>query len=141
MEILIDVLDLIGGDPDCEGQCDEDPITCAPELGPQFMPKGPGCAISDEAEQAYVEWHTRGRHKLALGGSEITAGHEDDEEDDAPEEDDPQGACDEDEVSTNGTGHGSFYSAIHYAGPGCAISDPDYGGEELGERDEINGII
>lgn len=52
---LIDRLDTIGGDPDCEPDgCDQD--------------------------QAWVEWHTmRGSQKR---GPNILAGHEDDEEDD-----------------------------------------------------------
>lgn len=43
------------------------------------------------------------------------------EVDDEPEEDDPQGACDEDEIST------SLANRAWQDGPGCPISDPAEG--------------
>lgn len=55
IEVLIDVLDALGGDPDLEdddpaGQCDEDEINTH---GGQFYMhgksfRGPGCVLSDE---------------------------------------------------------------------------------------------
>lgn len=55
VEILIDVLDTLGGDPDLEddypaGQCDEDGINTGSPIvwkhGQSF--NGPGCVIADE---------------------------------------------------------------------------------------------
>jgi hypothetical protein len=57
---------------------------------------GPGCSISDPGEV-----------------------------DDEPEEDDPQGACDEEEIST------SLENRTWCEGPGCPISDP---AEDLGQE-------
>lgn len=49
IEILIDVLDLLGGDPDVEANGDEEDGTGAEdeEGGHTFYASGPGCAISD----------------------------------------------------------------------------------------------
>lgn len=49
VEVLIDLLDLIGGDPDAEeddppGQCDEDGINTLLAFATGY---GPGCTISD----------------------------------------------------------------------------------------------
>jgi len=50
IEVLIDVLDALGGDPDGEdddpaGQCDEDGVNTALHL---LAGHGPGCMIADE---------------------------------------------------------------------------------------------
>ena len=63
---------------------------------PATVDFGPGCPIADAAEV-----------------------------DDEPEEDDPQGACDEDEIST------SLSNRSVWSGPGCPISDP---AEDLGQE-------
>lgn len=42
---------------------------------------------------------------------------------DGPEEDDPQGACDEDEISTNGTHHRVGLLALKRSGPGCFATE------------------
>lgn len=44
--------------------------------------------------------------------------------DDEPEEDDPQGACDEDEIST------SLANRSVWSGPGCPIADPAEGRQD-----------
>lgn len=98
VEVLIDVLDLIGGDPDVELNGDEN--------------DDPG----DLKDAAYTEWETRGRHKLAGGLSEMAPGPAGWSED--AEEDDPSGIFDEDGINT------MLAFATGY-GPGCAISDPD----------------
>lgn len=73
----------------------------------------------DQDAGAYVEWHTlRGPQKR---GQMILAGHEDDEEDDAPEEDDPSGQCDEDGINCHN--QGLLLSLSH--GPGCPVFDED----------------
>lgn len=127
-------------DPDEDGQHTEDEIsTC---LYTQWA-DGAGCPISDpggagereddesdgtdQGDCAWIEWQTRGRHKLALGDHERTGGHEDAEEDDAPEEDDDSGQCTEDEISCGWPGFGD-------RGPGCSISDPDYCDVERGDK-------
>lgn len=89
--VAIDLLDVLDGEPDAE---DDDP----------------GEAVGDErGDPAYLEWHTRGSHKMDRHGAERLACdlhgnflHEDAEEDDAPEEDDPSGQRDEDEYNTGG---------------------------------------
>jgi hypothetical protein len=72
--VLIDVLDLMGGDPEAEDNGDAEPA-------------------GDERDAAWIEWNSmRGSQKR---GPNILAGHEDDEEDDPP------GQCDEDEINTH----------------------------------------
>lgn len=77
IEVLMDLLDVLGGDPDVELNGDE-----ADDDG-------------DRRDQSFTEWHTRGRHKLANGHEPAspTAGFsgssEDDEDADADEDDDP----------------------------------------------------
>lgn len=67
IEVLVDLLDCLGGDPEAE---DDDP----PEQ------------VGDEEDAAWTEWHSRGRHKLALGTSEpFDRVGEDREDDDPPE--------------------------------------------------------
>lgn len=71
--ILIDLLDLLGGDPDAEDSEAHE-------------------AAGDEVDVAWVEWNTmRGSQKR---GPNLIAGLEDDEEDD------PAGQCDEDGINT-----------------------------------------
>jgi hypothetical protein len=83
---------------------------------------GPGCEISDEDAGAYVEWTTmRGSQKR---GANLLAGHEDDEEDDAPEEDDPSGQCDKESINTQ---HDLMRYAPGSSGPGCPIAVTDIG--------------
>ena len=95
VEIMIDVLDMIGGDHDADAE-DDDPAE----------PTG------DEADASWTEFHTRGRHKLAGGMSEPFHAQED------AEEDDPAGQCDEDGVNTQA-------AMARGTGPGCPIADPD----------------
>ena len=108
IEILVDVLDMMGGDPDIELNGDEQDAN-GDELG----------------DQAWVEWHTmRGASKR---GPNILAGQEDDEDDDPAEDDDPDGQMDEDGCNT---GDGKFYlHGVVMPGAGCPISDPDLEGD------------
>lgn len=107
--VLIDVLDLIGGDAEAEESPGED----------SFMPRlaaGPGCPVADGAgDQSWTEWHSRSAQRRRSNAPEFAIGSEDDEQDD------PAGQCDEDGINTG----------IGYAldsGAGCTISDP--GGEQ-----------
>lgn len=112
IEILIDVLDLLGGDPDLEDNADAEPDDDA------------------KGDPAWIEWQSRGRHKLGrCGGEKLTrdrfgnACHEDDEDDDPAEDDDPSGQCSEDEVSC-GPGHWGRTDWMRDPGPGCNLADP-----------------
>lgn len=130
---LIDALDMRDGDADLEdSEAGETMIDARgrwlPETKIGFDRRGePRNLETEDNEAAYPEWHTMGRHKGApLVGSPPP---EDAEEDDAPEEDDPSGQCDEDGVNTGGlifALDGRFYH-----GPGCPISDPDAGRDEV----------
>jgi hypothetical protein len=115
--VLIDVLDLLGGDADEE---DDDP---------DLEPTG------DEEDGAWVEWQTmRGSQKR--GPNILPTYNEDDEDDDPAEEDDPSGQCTEDEISC-GAGHWAGSTSLSWNGPGCPIADtgeeePDAEGEQMG---------
>ena len=109
LHVAIDLLDTLDGDTDQEDEND---------LEPDDDAKG---------DPAWIEWHTRGRHKTGRFNSERIARdchgsmlHEDAEDDDPREEDDPSGQCDEDEVNT-------AFALVRYtvggSGPGCPISD------------------
>ncbi|MBV2147430.1 hypothetical protein KRZ98_03905 [Sphingobium sp. AS12] len=133
IEILIDVLDLIGGDPDAENGNDlEDDFTLSP-MAVAYGSDGAGCAISDQDAGAWIEWHTmRGSQKR---GPNILAGREDDEDDDPAEQDDESGQCDEDEVNTS-------LDRVRYTtgagGAGCPISDA--GGGNVEDEGQINEV-
>lgn len=125
IEILIDVLDLMGGDLDAENGNDlEDDFTLSP-MAVAYGSDGAGCAVSDQDAGAYVEWHTmRGSQKH---GPNLLAGHEDYEDDDPAEQDDHEGQCDEDGINT-------ALDTVRYttgaSGPGCPISDEGGGNVE-----------
>lgn len=125
IEILIDALDLLGGDPDAEDASDAEDDFALSALAIAFADPGPGCTISDQDAGAYVEWTTmRGSQKA---GPNLMAGREDDEDDDPAEEDDGAGLCDEDGINTG-------FDRVQYtrgaSGPGCAISDEGGGNIE-----------
>ena len=97
IEVLVDVLDCLGGDPEAEDATDlEDDHSLSP-LALQCAERGSGCAISDGGDISATEWHTRGRFKLSPGitGKDGMTVSEDVEEDDAPEEDDGDSAVDD----------------------------------------------
>ena len=99
IEILIDVLDLMGGDPDREDAMDMEDDFALSQQAIDITRNLPGCAISDQDAGAWIEWSTmRGRQK---GGANILAGGEDDEDDDAAELDDEGGGNVEDEGQIN----------------------------------------
>lgn len=85
VEISISLLDLIDGDADLEENGDLEPA-------------------GDERDAAWIEWHTRGRHKRTGVIAEQFTSNEDDEADGA-----------EDDFIEH---RGNF-------GPGCPIADPD----------------
>ena len=85
VEVLVDLLDLLGGDPEAEAATwpQDELAREEPSLPDDYELTG------DERDCAWIEWTTmRGSQKR---GANILAGHEDDEEDDAPEDDDPAG--------------------------------------------------
>jgi hypothetical protein len=120
IEVLIDLRDLIEGDPDAESHALEDDFTPMPA----DIDFGPGCSIADpgEAEEDMGEeergenrtWSNSIDQRLLSEGCFTFAAHDDDAEDD-----DPAGQCDEDACNT---------AAPHnFSGPGCYISDPAEG--------------
>lgn len=83
IEVLVDVLDLIGGDPESEN---DDPAE----------------AVGDEHDAAWIEWHRmRGSQK---SGSNIAGQNEDDEDDDPAEDDDPDSCAAHDDRGTDAPG-------------------------------------
>jgi hypothetical protein len=112
MEVAVELMDVIDGDPDAEtGNDVEDDFVLTPQAIDRAI-SDPAIDFVDQDGGAWVEWHTmRGSQKR---GANFTLGHEDDEEDDPP------GQCDEDGINTD------FALALG-GGPGCKISDPDYG--------------
>lgn len=133
ISIAIDLMDLADGDPDAEDAYDlEDDFTFSDITRRHFMPAGPGCPISDQDAGAYVEWHTmRGSQKT---GPNMLAGHEDDEEDDAPEEDDPSGQCDEDGINTS---RDLLRFTPGAYGAGCPLADPGERSGHYGQDADI----
>lgn len=115
IEVMVDVLDLLHGNPDLEEGGDDEPRE----------------AEGDSRDAAWVEWNAmRGSQKR---GPNILAGQEDDEDDDPAEQDDDSGQCDEDGVNTALDAVRFTYGA---SGPGCILSDSDKGGEEDGEIED-----
>lgn len=115
IEILLDVLDALGGDPDAEDATDaEDDFA----LSPRAQDYGQQQEADNEAG-AYAEWHTMPTYARKVGVCMVqSCGNEDDEEDD------PSGQRDEDGVNTDLT-------VLRRAGPGCLISDSDSGDDGI----------
>lgn len=102
IEVMVDILDALGGDPDSEDNADLEPA-------------------GDGEDWAWSEWHTRNSVGLQAGVEAPafeTCGTSEDDEDD-----DPAGQCDEDGVNTE-------LDRLAGHGPGCMIADEDfdYGG-------------
>ena len=119
VEVLLDVLNLLDGDPEAE-DADTDEL------------------VGDEQDAAWIEWTTmRGAQKR---GPNIIAGHEDTEEDDTPEDDDHPGQATEDENSCGDAILACF--GVRQDGPGCPISDPgEYDGcHEFGQQPAIDAF-
>jgi hypothetical protein len=124
VEIAIDLADSMDGDPEAEAATWPNDIHARHEAG---MPDDYE-STGDEEEAAWIEWTSmRGNQK---SGANMTAGHEDDEEDDPAEEDDPSGQCDEDEINSH-----DMWLQLRGRdfGPGCTISDA--GGDEHDGRE------
>ena len=108
--IAIDLMDLADPDPDLEDATDlEDDFALSPQAIGDAT--GPGCEVSDgTGDQVYVEWVS---HRAARSSANcILAGEEDDEDDDSDQ------AHDEGEPDLR---------RVVGEGPGCPISDPDFG--------------
>ena len=106
IEVAVGLLDLSDPDCDLEDATDlEDDHALSPGSTGDFS--GPGCEVADTGENAWVEWDKmRGSQK---SGSNLTAGNEDDEDDD------PDRSLDEGEPD---------FARYRGAGAGCEISDP-----------------
>ena len=93
IEVLVDVLDCLGGDSEAEPATWPNDNHAREEIA--ALPDDSEAA-GDELDCSWPEWQSRGRHKLVLGQSEASGIiHEDAEEDDAPEEDDGDSAVDD----------------------------------------------
>ncbi|MEO7737939.1 MAG: hypothetical protein ABIS10_01405 [Novosphingobium sp.] len=91
VEVLLDVLNLMGGDPDAEDATDaEDDFSISPQA--LDFTTGAGCEVADADQASWEEFHTRGNRKAYPPGLTF---NEDDEEDDAREEDDGDSAVDD----------------------------------------------
>lgn len=113
-EVLTASLDRVDGDADHEDATDVEDEGLWLGTGSH----GPGCAVSDSGENAWIEWTTmRGSQKR----SPNIAPPEDDEEDD------PSGQYDEDDYTA---------ARLPGYGPGCNISDPDYAVDDRGCDEE-----
>ena len=111
--VAIDLLDVLDGDADQEGECSEDEVSRCTDIGRAVEHDGPGCDIADAGENAWIEWATmRGNQKA---GPNLIAGHEDDE--------DNGDAGDHSASEDDSPGIGR--KALRGHGPGCTISDPD----------------
>lgn len=108
--VAIDLMDLADPDSDAEDATDlEDDFALSPQaVG--YGSDGPGCSVSDQDAGAWVEWTS---HRAARSGPAcVMAGEEDAEDDDSDQ------AHDEGEPD---------FRRVVGEGPGCPISDPDYG--------------
>ncbi|MED5545790.1 MAG: hypothetical protein VYD90_11115 [Pseudomonadota bacterium] len=91
IDVLLETLDLLDGDPDAEEIDLEDSFLLS-EAAVQAS-EGPGCAVGDAGEPAWIEWTSmRGSQKA---GPNLTAGHEDDEDSDPAEDDDEDTGIDD----------------------------------------------
>lgn len=63
IQMIVDRLDLEDGDPDSEDEERQDKI----DLTGRILPGVQGPYDSEDAENSFTEWHTRGRHKLFAG--------------------------------------------------------------------------
>ena len=105
VEVALGLLDLADGDADLEDATDLEDDHALSVQG-----FGPGCDVADAGENAWIEWTAL--HPGTRKGHNLTAGQEDDEDDD------PDHALDEGEPN---------FVAVKGEGAGCSISDPDYG--------------
>lgn len=129
--VAIDLMNLADGDPDQEG----DPFN---EGEPAFDPASRamvdvhvGTVVDgDEADAAWTERSNQSRvlrQRRDAGWS--GCGSDEDTEQDIP----PDSSGDEGEPDFRI--RSPWTNAVY--DPGCAISDPDYGAEDLGEREEF----
>lgn len=101
---------------------------------PDFSPRSDGApGDADDVEPdgddcgdcAWSEWdrrHATGKRAGVEAVAMENCGRTEDDEDD-----DPSGVCDEDGINTE-------FAATRSRAPGCSISDPDHGQDDLGEE-------
>ena len=51
IEVMVNLLDVLDGDPDLEGECSEDEISRCDDIGRPVRGDGPGCEIADAGGQ------------------------------------------------------------------------------------------
>lgn len=124
-ERLIEELDRRAGDPDEETGNDVEDDFVLSDAALERVREDHTVDCVDQDGASWIEWHSRGRHRLELGQFEIADrfGIEDAEEDD-----DSGGWANEDHAG---------YSPFRILGAGCPISDP--GGCEHDDREEEYG--
>jgi hypothetical protein len=114
-EMFVGFLDIIEPEPDCETTDLEDDFV-------EHVENGPGCEVADAGGHSWIERKDQTRDPFAGHGPSTIGAHEDAEDEDSD--------CGDDEGEPN------FAKPPRGYGPGCTISDSDYGGEEAGEADD-----
>ena len=122
IEKAINILDRLDGDPDFEELGLEDSFE---DHAGKFDTEGAGCPVADPGGPGWVE-RTNQTQSAYGGHSPSTLGCDEDAEDDDPD-------CGSDEGEPNFAPLPRSFDN----GPGCLISDSDYGGEEAGEADGL----
>lgn len=118
-EFFVGMLDLVEPDTDVEETDAEDELLSARALA--IEEDKPGCIASDAGDIAWIE--RVDQDKPGLPRSNIFS-------EDA-EEDDGDGECTDDVPAFDPHSRAVANSSAY--GPGCVLSDSDYGGEEPGE--------
>jgi hypothetical protein len=110
--VAIDLLDVLDGDSDCEGECSEDEVSRCTDTGQPVTSDGPGCDIADAGENASIEWHTMRRSQKR--GPNVTQSHEDAEDDDPDSgiEDDPRGFDPEEDYGIDDAPHDQDHEPV-----------------------------
>lgn len=112
--VAIDLLDVLDGDPDQEGECSEDEVSRCTNTGRAVLRDEPGCDIADPDGPAWIEWTTlRGSQRHGPG---LTAGREDDE--------DGGNAGDHSATEDDCPGIGTKALQRLDSAAGCTVADP-----------------
>ena len=145
VDMFIERLDKLDGDPDLEPKGDEvDGVFAEDDFCTHnLVYPGAGCPVADgncatgagAGDPSWPEWQTRGRHKVTGRGAEAEThnidGWQHDEDD---EDDDPVEANGDERETGNAEDEGLAGSALQWRdrGSGCPIADP-------ADRDDADG--
>lgn len=134
LSVALDLLDAMDGDADGEDATDAEDDHVLSPMALAYGADVPGCAISEPDAVGYLEWQTRGSHKLNSAGGERLARdaygnacHDDDEDDD-PAEDDDSDCClaGEDRIIGGSVADPDLFRPAHGIGDDTDDEDPDY---------------